>query len=145
MAFTDGEYLSAEVIAQSDIAAAVERWILPITGEPLIEAVAQGSYAAFAEEYLKPTIAAYVRLEVQPRLNVATGQMGLTIASTSYRKVADESMRRELLVALKRRAESLRRRLSRYLDTEADAMPEYNPDKNILKHCSCYGGFVQIH
>lgn len=145
LAFTDGEYLAAEVIAAADISAAVERWILPVVGESLIKAVAAGAYEEFAAGYLKPTLAAYVRLEVQPRLNVATSQMGLTIPSTTHRKVADESMRRELMVALKRRAESLRRRMSRYLDAEAAEMPEYDPTKNVLKRSSCYGGFVQIH
>lgn len=145
LAFTDGEYLSPEVIAEADIDAVVERWILPVVGASLIKAVATGAYAEFAEGYLKPTLAAYVRLEVQPRLNVATSQMGLTIPTTTHRKVADEALRRELMVALKRRAEALRRRMSRYLDDKADEMPEYIPSENVLKRSSCYGGFVQIH
>lgn len=145
LAFTDGEYLSPEVIAEADIDAVVERWILPVVGASLIKAVATGAYAAFAEGYLKPTLAAYVRLEVQPRLNVATSQMGLTIPTTTHRKVADEALRRELMVALKRRAEALSRRMSRYLDDKADEMPEYIPSENVLKRSSCYGGFVQIH
>lgn len=55
LAFTDGEYLAAEVIAAADISAAVERWILPVVGESLIKAVAAGAYEEFAAEHLKPT------------------------------------------------------------------------------------------
>lgn len=144
-AFTDGEYIASNVIAHSDITAAIERWILPITGQELLEAIEDGCYAEFAAQYLKPTVAAYTRLEIQPRLNVATGQLGLSLPRTSYHKVADESMRRELMTALKRRAYMLRRRMSNYLEKHAATMPEYNPKKNSLKRCCCNGGIVQIH
>ncbi len=144
-AFTDGEYIAANVIAHSDITAAIERWILPITGHELLEAIEAGSYPEFTSQYLKPAIAAYTRLEIQPRLNVATGQLGLSLPRTSYHKVADESMRRELMTALKRRAYMLRRRMSSHLDKHAEEMPEYDPKRNILKRCCCNGGIVQVH
>ena len=144
-AFTDGEYIAPAAISHSDITAAIERWILPITGQALLTAVETGNYQEFATQYLRPTIAAFTRLGVQPRLNVATGQLGLSLPRTSYNKVADQSMRHELMTALKRRAYSLRRRMSRYLDANASAMPEYNPKENILKRCCCDGGIVQVH
>ncbi len=144
-AFTDGEYIAADVIAQSDIIAAIERWITPITGPELLSAVEAGGYSEFASQYLKPAIAAYTRLEIQPRLNVATGQLGLSLPRTSYNKVADESMRQELMTALKRRAHTLRRRMSNYLEEHASTMPEYDPKRNLLKRCCCDGGIMQIH
>lgn len=144
-AFTDGEYIAPTTISHSDIVAAIERWILPITGQALLTAVEQGDHADFSTQYLKPTIAAFTRLEIQPRLNVATGQLGLSLPRTSYNKVADESMRHELATALKRRAYSLRRRMAQYLNANAASIPEYNPKKSILKRCCCDGGIVQIH
>ena len=68
------------------------------------------------EDYLKPVIALYTRLLVQPRLNAATSQGGLSVITTSSRKAADAEARRELQRSLKARAKFLRQRLEEYLD-----------------------------
>ena len=43
VAFSDGAYLPPEVIAEEDIAVAVERWIKPVVGEGVLQAVAEVS------------------------------------------------------------------------------------------------------
>ena len=144
LAFTDGEYLSPNVIAKADISAAVNRWIKPVVGQALLWAVKDGEYAEFAEKHLKPTIAAFVRCLVQPRLNVVTGQAGLATPVGSYHKAADEEARRALLRSLVGRATALRAEMSDYLEANADKIGEYDPKQNVLNRCRCYGGFVQI-
>lgn len=145
LAFADGEYLASEVIAVADIDAVIEQWILPVVGEGLLEAVAEGGYTEMVENYLKPAIAAFVRCLVQPRLNTVTGQAGLAVPVGSYRKAADEQARKELSSSLMVRAKALRRALSGYLESHSDQIAEYDPEQNILNRCSCYGGVVQIH
>ena len=144
LAFTDGEYISPSVIAKSDIDAVMSRWIKPVVGQALLCAVEDGKYAEFAEKHLKPTIAAFVRCMVQPRLNVVTGQAGLATPVGSYRKAADEEARRALLRSLVSRATALQTDMSNYLEANAGKFGEYDPRDNVLNRCRCYGGFVQI-
>lgn len=144
IAFSDGGYLSPDVVAQVDIEAAAERWVKPVVGEALLEAVAAGRYEELREEYLKPVLALYTRLLVQPRLNVATSQLGLTVSAGATCKAAEASHRSELMQALKARARTALRALSHYLDDHTELLAEYEPKRNVLNRCSCDGGFVQI-
>ncbi len=144
LAFSDGEYVAPEVIAVADIDAATKRWILPVVGQALWEAVAAGRYKELADEYLKPALAAFTRCVVQPRLNVVTGQAGLAMPVGSYHKAADEQARGELMRALVARAKALRDSMSDYLESNAAEIMEYDPKQNVLNRCRCYGGFVQI-
>lgn len=145
LAFSDGEYISPEVISKADINAAIEQWVLPVAGADLLEAVAEGSYEEFLQSYLKPTIAAFTRCLVQPRLNTVTGQAGLAVPVGSYHKAADEAARKELMHSLMVRAKALRASMSEYLEGHRGQMSEYDPKQNVLNRCSCYGGIVQIH
>ncbi|MBO7330933.1 MAG: hypothetical protein J6U52_03975 [Alistipes sp.] len=143
LAFSDGGYLAPDVIAEADIAVAVERWVEPVVGEGVLQAVADGKYSELKSDYLLPAIALYTRLLVQPRLNGATGQLGLTVGGGSARAASD-ALRREHLRAIKERARMALKRLSTYLDAHAGQIAEYDEKCNILKRCSCDGGFVQI-
>ena len=145
LAFSDGGYVAPEVVAQADITAAIERWIRPVVGDALLSAVQGGAYAELAEEYLRPAVAAYVRLALQPRLNVATSQLGLCAPNSSHLKAADAVARRELMRSLRTRASTLLRRLSTHLEQNKGAFKEYSSKDNILNRCSYDGGFVQIY
>ena len=140
-AFSDGEYVAPEAIAEADIIAATERWVVPVMGKELLGKIAEGEYAELKSDYVAPAVALHTRLLVQPRLNAATSQLGLT-AATGNRKTADKAQRGELQRALKTRAQMALRRLSDYLDDNAKQFAEYTPEKNILKHCCCEGGIV---
>lgn len=144
LAFSDGGYIAAEAIAETDIAASVRRWIQPITGEPLLKALTEGNYSELLEAYIKPAAAACVRVDMQPRLNGSTGQMGLAVVTATGHSAADSRVRHDLNNALKRRATELRKILSEYLDAHPE-ISEYSPRNNILKRCRCDGGIVQIH
>ena len=143
-AFADGGYLPAETISEADIISATDRWVRPVVGQALLDAVAEGRYGELKENYLLPAVAYYTRYLVQPRLNSATSGLGLTVASGSSRKAADRSAREELQRALKMSARAALRRLSDYLDEQAEQFAEYDAKKNILHHCCLDGGFVNI-
>ena len=144
LAFTDGEYVSPEVVGEADIEAAIRRRIEPVAGRAMCEAMRGGAYPDFVRDYAAAAIALCVRVMVQPRLNVATGQTGLAVPAGTYRKAADADARAELARALRIRAREAVRRMSDYLEANADTMAEYDPNENILKRCNCDGGFVQI-
>ena len=143
LAFSDGGYLSPEVVAQEDIEAAIERWVKPIVGEALLDTVQSGGYAEFSQDMLKPAIAFCVRWAVQPRLNALTSQSGLVAAVGSV-KAADKSLREELMRAVKVRARTALKSMSEYLEAHTAEFREYDTKQNVLNGCSCDGGFVQI-
>jgi hypothetical protein len=145
IAFCDGGYIPQDVISESDIMTATERWVIPITGRKLMEAVAQGKYPELRQEYIAPTIALYTRVLVQPRLNAMSGVGGLTTAGGSQRKAAEESLRKEYQSAIRSKARALLRALSEELNRKAKEIAEYDPKENILNRCCCDGGFVQVY
>lgn len=144
LAFSDGEYLPSDSISSGDIAVATQRWIRPVVGAELLQAVAQGEYRELGESYLKPAIAYFTRLLLQPRLNASTSAMGLSVAASSTHRAADSAARQDLHSALRARAMAQREALSRYLDDHAHEIAEYDAESNILHRCRCDGGFVQI-
>jgi hypothetical protein len=144
LAFSDGGYVAPDVVSDVDITSAIERWIRPVVGEALLEAVEGGDYATLLEEYLRPAVAAYVRLAIQPRLNVATSQLGLYAPNSSHHKAADEASRRELMRSLRTRATTLLRHLSDYMEQNKESIKEYKSNDNILNRCTLDGGFIQI-
>lgn len=143
LAFKDGGYVSADAVGEEDISAAVSRWVEPVAGAGLCRAVAAGRYPE-ARRHFAVAAAVATRLEIQPRLNAATGQAGLTQASNIFAVAAAESARIELMRSLRVEVGIQLRRLSGYLDENAESIPEYDPRNNVLKRCVTDGGFVQV-
>ncbi len=144
LAFGEGEYLSPEVILDADIASATSRYIIPVVGEELCEAMVEGSYEELLDDFVAPALAMAVRTMIQPALNVRTSQLGLQISSSlradSSTKTAMESLQKSLLL----RRQALLKRLSNYLKKHASEFSEYKPNCDIMQKCSIDGGFVQM-
>ena len=119
LAFADGEYLAPESVTQSDIAAAEQRYLVPVIGRLLYEKLLSGSHAGFTTEYLAAPAALFTRIALQPQAL------------------------RELQRSLRRQARTLLRRAAEHLETHAAEFPEYDPHKNILNRCTTDGNFVQ--
>ena len=145
LAFGDGEYLSPEVICEADIAIAESRYLRPVVGEEMMQAMADGSYPTLVEEYVAPALAMAVRTLIQPALNVRTGQCGLSIASTYRSDSATKSATEALLRSLVKRRRALFQRLSDHLKTNVAEYAEYELSRDAKQKCSIYGGIVQIH
>lgn len=143
-AWATGEYVPPEAVGEADIAAAEERYIVPVTGRALADALAAGRYGELRSDYVLPAAAMYVRLSLQQSMDIRTGQAGSVVQSGACCDPASAEARAAGLGSLRRRASSLLRRLSDKLDADAAAYPEYDPRANILKHCSIDGGIAQI-
>lgn len=144
LAFADGEYVSSATVGTPDIAAAMHRYVLPVIGCSLADALAEGRYAALTEDYVAPALAMSVRTMIQRSLNVRTGQVGLSIPTGRGSDTALKSASDELQRSLVRRRHALLRRLSDYLAAHAGEFPEYRPEEDAMQKCSIDGGFVQI-
>lgn len=144
LAFGDGEYLSPEVVLDSDIVAAAEKYILPVVGEELYEEMVDGSYRSLVDNFVAPALAMAVRTMIQPALNVRTGQTGLHISSSMRADTSTKSAAQMLQKSLYARRQVLLKRLSNHLKRHASEFASYNPEKDVLQRCSINGGYVQI-
>ena len=145
MAFGDGEYLAPATILDADIASAAHRYILPVVGAELYQALIDGSYKQLLDDFVAPALAMAVRTMIQPALNVRTGQLGLQISSSLRADSSTKTAMQTLQKSLRLRRETLLKRLSNYLKTHASEFAEYNPSDDVLQKCSIDGGFIQIH
>ena len=144
LAFAECEYMDSSAISAADIAAAEERYIVPVTGRALYEAMLGGDYGEVRDEFAAPAAAAYVRLAMQPLFDIRTGRFGAVAPRTSYSEPAERAQILDMRRALRERARTLLQRLSSRLMASADDIPEYRPENDILNRCTTYGGLVQI-
>ena len=145
LAFADGGYVAAEVISLHDIAAAEERYIVPVLGESLREALLEGRYAELLDDYVAPALAMAVRTMLQRALNVSTGQAGLVGPECEGATAASAAAADALQRSLVERRRALVRRLSAHLRSCSSAYPEYKPSRDAVQRCSLYGDIIQIH
>lgn len=143
-AFGDGEYLSAGAVAEADIAAAEQRYVVPVLGRALYEKLLAGAYAGFTSAFLADAVALFTRLAVQPRLDIRTGRCGTTAPKTDLGQPAGDAALRRQRTSLRREAMTLLRRASDHLAAHADEFPEYDPHSDLFNRCTTDGGFVQI-
>lgn len=144
LAFGDGEYISPEVILDSDIALAADRHIIPVVGKELYQEMLNGSQSALLKDYVAPALAMAVRTIIQPALNVRTGQAGLSISSSLRSDSSTKSAINTLQRSLRNRRQALLRRLSNYLKNHASEFPSYEVSRDAMQRCSIDGGYVQM-
>lgn len=142
LAFSDAEYISVATISDSDIDAATNRYILPIVGQSLVDALLEQNYSALLEQYVAPALAFAVRHSIQPTLNLRTADRGLLAPRTDNYTTPSQSAVITYRSSIKNRMRELLCRLSDHLNSAE--YEEYNPKQNILNRCSIDGGFVQI-
>ncbi len=132
--FSAEESYNPSAVRESDIAIAESRYLLPIVGDSLYNALLEGDYSELCSDYVAPMLGAWTRYIVEPLLAERCGfGHGATVADA------------ELLARLKLMAMSHSRRLSDYLNAHAEEFAEYNPIDNPLNHCSIDGNIVQIY
>lgn len=115
--FATGEYVAEGAITQNHILAAQQRYMSPVLGEKLTQAVASGTYESLREEFIAPTLGTLARIEA----NLA-----------AYPPTTVERQRAKLFL----------RTLSDYLNANAELFAEYDPHENVLNRCELVGGFL---
>ena len=143
LAFSDGEYVSPDVVLDSEIDSAAHRYIVPIVGKELYKEMLDGSHQTLVTDFAAPALAMAVRTVIQPTLNVRTGQGGLYIPTSARNDSGNRSAINGFLKSLRLRREALLRRLSDYLCDHASEYPSYNAGRDIMQKYSISGGYVQ--
>lgn len=132
--FSAEEGYNPSAVRETDIAIVESRYLLPIVGEGLYNALLNSDYAELRDDYVAPMLGAWTRYVVEPLLAERCG-------FGHGAKAVDV----ELLAHLKLVAISSSRRLSDYLNAHTEEFAEYNPIDNPLNHCSIDGNIVQIY
>ena len=145
LAFPSESCLPPDLVAEADIAAAAQRYLVPVIGLPLYERLLTDSDRTFVDRYLAAPLALFTRLMIQPRIDICAGRTGTTAPEYDGTTPATEEARRMQRRSLRTEARTLLERAVARLEAAPETYPEYDPTKNILKHCSLDGKLVQIH
>ena len=138
LAFSTEEPYIASAITEFDIAEAESRYLIPIVGEELYNAMAK--YSTLKSEYVEPMVAAWVRYIVEPHLAM---RCCTCYAEGRVTEAVNDHTER-VMRALREKAVALTRRLSDHLNSHSADYAEYNPKTNPLNRCFIYGNIVQI-
>lgn len=138
LAFSREETYGVSVLTEVDIVEAETRFVRPLLGDALYEALARGVYVELMDEYVAPAVALWTRYVVEPHL--ATRCCGC-LSSQTISQARNENDRRAYR-ALHAKAAALSRRLTVYLNGNKGNYPEYDPKNNFLNRSMCYGNLV---
>ena len=144
IAFGEADHLSCEAVSEADIMVASDRYLRPILGQKLIDALIEGKYSDLVDDYVAPALAYAVRMVVQPAINLRLGDSGLFSPKTDSSQRPDREAVEGLQRSIRVRARQLLRRLSDYVECNASKFKEYESCENIFNRCSIDGGFVQV-
>ncbi len=119
LAYADAPYTPQQMITPSAIVTAQQKYLQPVIGKELIEAMLDDKHIKLFEDYVAPALALFVRYEVD----------GPGAPNNK---------------SILQRGREMNRRLSDHLEENNSKYPEYETSSNILKRCSINGGFVQV-
>lgn len=142
MAFAPLDHITTDDINPLTIACAQERFIVPILGEAMIEALLRGDYADLADKWVCPALALYTRALMMPALALRTSAAGVVKSGNQYLDAATENELRSLRRSTLAQATTLLRKAVARIESAPDCYPEYDPRMNIWRRCRIDGGVV---
>ncbi len=119
IAFSDVDSVPIEMMSGPNIEYAISRFVAPVTGHELLDAVSQGEYDELKVKFIQSAIAFYVRY-------------------ISGYDSEDNALK------ILTRARHYLKQLSHFLEVHSDSYREYNGSENILNRCKIHGDLVQI-
>lgn len=140
MAFPSESNIRPSQISETEIVAAQERFFVPVFGA-LFEAFLEGKYSDLVEQWIKPSLAEYVKSNVVQTLGMVTtsGVVARSFDGGSSGS-ADEVAR--VARAAADLADVLRGRAVEIVEQSPKRYPEYNSARNILRRTCIKSGIV---
>ncbi len=124
------------------IAVAQERFIVPVLGAAMVEALAAGSYAELLNQSVAPALALYTRVLMIPALALRIGSVGVSRSANQYLDAATENELRSLRRTALAQAATLLQKAVTAIESAPDRYPEYDAHQNIWHSCRTDGGVV---
>jgi hypothetical protein len=142
LAFRAPDFINPEAIDEATILAATQKFIRPVLGRALCDALLEGSHPEFLEDFVRPPLALYVKMSMLPSLALRTGAAGVVEIHSRNMARADNTKLHTAIRRLRVDAAALMRRAVDHLEAEPATYPLYNPSDNILHRVSAGGGVV---
>jgi hypothetical protein len=142
LAFKAPDFITEESIAEATILAAEQKFIRPVLGDALCDALCRGTYPDLLETMVRPPLALYIKMLMLPSLSLQTGPAGVVEVNSKQLATVGDARLRTAMRGLRGEAGMLVVRLTKHLDSNLSKYPEYNPDNNIVRRCSIDGGIV---
>lgn len=141
-AFAPLDHVATEDINPLTISVAQERYVVPVLGVPMVEALLAGSYSELADELIAPALALYTRVLMMPSLALRVSAAGVIKASNDYLDAATENDLRSLRRTTLAQATTLLQKAVAQIESAPELYPEYDPQQNIWRRCRIDGGVV---
>lgn len=139
LAFSSVEQITPGIVKETKIEAAQERYIRPAFGEEMYDAMTAGRYPEFVNDYLKPTLAYFVRHDLIPEVSTPVGNTGAMVPSANHANAATDKQRELAMDSAMNSANALLGKAIRHIEAHRDGFPEYKPT---IKCPSIRGGIV---
>lgn len=142
MVFRAPDFITGDAVGEATILAAQQKFVRPVLGDALCEALARGTHPGLLADFVRPALALYVKALMLPSLAVQSGAAGVVEVNSRNLAGAGAAKLRAAVRRLRGDASALMRRAVEHIESAPDAWPEYDPALNILNRCSIDGGVV---
>lgn len=142
LAFGGTERLNPSLIDEAAILAAQQKFLYPVVGAALYDALGQGRYPALMETYVRPALALWVRWLILPQLAAQAGSAGVVGCTAPGLEPVSTRALGDLRMSARSQAAALMHVLVEELEADAKRYPEYDPAKNILNRITLDGNLV---
>lgn len=141
-AFRAPDFISENAVPEATILAAQQKFVRPVIGPALFDALCMGKYPELLADHLFSPLALYVKMLMLPSLAVQAGTAGVVEANPKNFAKAGDAKLRGAIRRLRADASALMRRAVGHIEAAPGKYPEYDPDENIMNRCSTAGGVV---
>ena len=129
-------------VPETTIITAQSRYIQPVLGSALYDAIEDGRYPDLVESLLKPALALYAYYLAVPAIAMRTGSLGIVRFKSDYYTPADSKSIAQLRHHIRSEADAAIDLLIKHIENNLSAFPEYVRAKNIRQRVSITGGIV---
>jgi hypothetical protein len=140
LAFKAPDFIREEAISEATILAAEQKFIRPVLGDPLCDALMAGKYPALLTDHVGPALALYTKLMMMPTLAVQTGTAGVVELNSRNLARATEAKTNAAIRRLRGDAGVLIVRAVKHIEANSKKYPEYDPAGNVMHRVSIAGG-----
>ena len=142
LAFGGGGNLRPEDVSEATIVAAQRKYLLPVLGEALLEEMIDGSHGDLVEEFIKPSLALYVKRLLLPSLAAKVGVVGVVrYVGEGYAEVDEKTLHR-LMRRTKADADVVLDAAVDYVELHPELFPNYVAINNIRNGINIDSGIV---
>lgn len=141
-AFAPLDYVASDDVNPMTIAVAQERFVVPVLGEAMVEAMVGGAYPELTDKWVGSALALYTRVLMMPALALRTGAAGVVKGANQYLDAATENDLRSLRRSTLAQATTLLQKAVAKIESAPDKYPEYDARQNIWRRCRINGGVV---